>query len=147
MNAASFFSEADRELIGQSIRDAEKATSGEIRVHVELSFTGDLLDRAATVFARLGMHKTLERNGVLFYLAIQKKQFAILGDAGINQCVPPHFWDDIKSEMERCFIRSAFGEGLSTGVRMAGEQLKKHFPYQTDDQNELSNDISFGSDE
>lgn len=146
MNAANFFNPDDKEQIVQSIREAELNTSGEIRVHVELNFTGDLLDRAATVFAKLGMHKTQARNGVLFYLSIQKKQFAILGDAGINQRVPPNFWDDIKSVMQGCFARGAFGEGLSTGVRMAGEQLQKHFPHQSDDQNELSNDISFGSE-
>jgi uncharacterized membrane protein len=146
MNASDFFSPDDKEQIILAIREAETSTSGEIRVHVELGFTGDLLDRAATVFARLGMHKTKDRNGVLFYLAIEKKQFAILGDAGINRHVPPNFWDDIKAAMQDFFVKGAFGAGLSTGIRMAGEQLKKYFPHQTDDMDELSNEISFGQE-
>jgi uncharacterized membrane protein len=146
MNASDFFSADDKEQIILAIREAEMNTSGEIRVHVELGFSGDLLDRAATVFARLGMHKTKERNGVLFYLAIEKKQFALLGDAGINRLVPSNFWDDIKAAMQGYFATGAFGAGLSTGIRMAGEQLKKHFPHQADDTDELSNEISFGQE-
>jgi len=93
MNASDFFSPEDKKLIEKAIPDAERNTSGEIRVHVETSFKGDILDRAATVFALLNMHKTKIRNGVLIYLAIKNRQFAILGDAGINQVVPDNFWN------------------------------------------------------
>jgi uncharacterized membrane protein len=131
----------------QAIEEAELNTSGEIRVHVEVSYSGALLDRAATVFARLGMHKTALRNGVLFYLAVKKRQFAVIGDAGINKVVPPTFWDEIRSVMEGYFKNSEFGEGLSKGILMTGEQLKKNFPHKTGDINELPNEISFGKDE
>jgi len=147
MNAADFFSTDDREKIVRAIHEAESKTSGEIRVHVEMSFKGDLLDRAATVFARLGMHKTELRNGVLFYLAIRKKQFAVLGDAGINRLVHPNFWDEIKSVMEFHFGKAEFAEGLSQGILKAGEQLRKHFPHKATDVDELPDDISFGQDE
>jgi uncharacterized membrane protein len=146
MQASDFFSSDDKILIEKAIRDAETNTSGEIRVHVELSCSGSVLDRAANVFARLGMHKTALRNGVLFYLAINNKQFAILGDIGINQAVTDTFWDDIRSIMELHFRNSEFAVGLSEGIRMAGDQLKQHFPYQKDDLNELTDDISFGKD-
>lgn len=144
MQAADFFKTADRKLIEEAILSAESNTSGEIRVHVENSFSGELLDRAATVFARLGMHKTAQRNGVLFYLAISKRQFAILGDAGINQRVPSDFWDLIRARMESHFKENAFAKGLAEGIVMAGEQLKQHFPYQAGDSNELNNTVSFG---
>jgi uncharacterized membrane protein len=147
MRASDLFSAEERKRIVESIREAEMNTSGEIRVHVEISYNGKLLDRAATVFARLGMHKTALRNGVLFYLAIKKRQFAVIGDAGINRMVPETFWNEIRSVMEGHFKNSEFAEGLSKGIIMTGDQLKKHFPHQQDDLNELPNELSFGKDE
>jgi uncharacterized membrane protein len=147
MKAIEFFTPEGRQLIEQAILEAEKDTSGEIRVHVETEFNGNVLDRAATVFARINMHKTTLRNGVLIYFGIKNRQFAILGDAGINSVVPTDFWDRIKLTMENYFKNSEFAAGLAVGVRMAGEQLRKHFPYQKGDLNELSNEISFDTSE
>lgn len=147
MKASEFFTPEQKKLIENAIRDAELDTSGEIRVHIETNFTGDVLDRAATVFAKLNMQKTELRNGVLIYLAIKNRQFAIIGDAGINKVVPENFWNEIKNAMESHFRVSEIALGLAVGVKMAGEQLKRHFPYQKDDTNELSNDISFDSSE
>jgi uncharacterized membrane protein len=93
------------------------------------------------------MHKTKMRNGVLIYLAIKNRQFAILGDAGINRVVPDNFWDTTKSAMENLFKNSEFARGLIMGITMAGEQMKKHFPYQQDDMNELSNEMTFDAHE
>ena len=91
MKASSFFTKEQQAQILASVKEAEKATSGEIRVHIETSFTGDVLDRAAWIFGKLGMHKTAARNGVLFYLAVSDRKFAIIGDAGINAKVPAGF--------------------------------------------------------
>ena len=96
MKASSFFTKEQQAQILASVKEAEMETSGEIRVHIETSFKGDVLDRAAWVFKKLGMHKTAERNGVLFYLAVKDRKFAIIGDAGINAKVPAGFWDDDK---------------------------------------------------
>jgi len=144
MSVRKYFSEESKLRIRNAIRTAELNTSGEIRVHVEKHCKGDVLDRAAYIFGKLKMHKTELRNGVLFYLAIEDHKFAILGDAGINQKVPDDFWENIKEEMEVDFIEGNFADGLSKGIIMAGNQLKEHFPYQVDDVNELSNEISFG---
>jgi uncharacterized membrane protein len=144
MKASEFFNPEERKQIEQAILKAELNTSGEIRVHVEISFRGKLLDRAATVFARLGMHKTALRNGVLFYLSVKNRKFAVIGDTGINNVVPVNFWDEIRAVMEDHFRNSQFAEGLSKGVMMAGEQMKKNFPYQKDDVDELPDEISFG---
>lgn len=126
-----------------AISDAERATSGEIRVHFENHCKGEVLDKAAVIFARLHMHETEQRNGVLFYVAIKDHKFAILGDKGINQVVPDHFWDDIKEHMRKRFKENEFTKGICEGIRMAGEQLKKHFPYRQDDENELPDNISY----
>ena len=142
--ARYFFSKAEKEAIGQAIRLAERETSGEIRVHVENKCGENVLDRASYLFGKIGMHRTHQRNGVLFYLAVNDRKFAIIGDVGINTVVPADFWDHTKEVMQSCFVRNAFTEGLIKGITMAGEQLKTRFPYKSNDVNELSDDISFG---
>ena len=102
-----------------------------------------MLDRAAYVFKTLDMHKTGLRNGVLFYIAVEDRKFAVLGDTGINQKVPENFWEDIKEEMSVCFNEGKISKGLSTGIQKAGEQLKQFFPWQQDDVNELPDEISY----
>ena len=146
MKAKELFTEELQKQVVAAIETAELNTSGEVRVHLDDNCKGEVLDRAAYVFEKLEMHKTEQRNGVLFYLAIQDKKFAILGDAGINQKVPDNFWEEIKSEIIANFKKGDFAKGLSSGIIKAGEQLKAHFPYQEDDVNELENEISFNDE-
>lgn len=138
------FTNEEKDQIVESIKNAERNTSGEIRVHIENHCKTDVLDRAAEVFAILKLHQTALRNGVLFYLALKDHKFAILGDAGINEKVPKDFWDTIKHLVSGLFKEGKIAEGLSEGIKMAGNQLKAHFPVAADDINELSDDISFG---
>jgi uncharacterized membrane protein len=140
----AFITKEDREKIGEAVRNAELQTSGELRVHMEKTCKGNVLDRAAEVFAELGMHKTRLRNGVLFYFAWEDRKFAILGDAGINAVVPDFFWDDIKVKMQVSFRSGNFVEGICEGVEMAGAKLRLEFPRQSDDENELSDQVSLG---
>lgn len=144
MNAVNFFTKEEKALIKSAVKEAEMNTSGEIRVHIENKCRTDVMDRAAWWFGKLAMQKTEQRNGVLFYLAVKDKKFAILGDAGINAVTPEDFWDRIKEKMVDHFSEGRFADGLQQGILMAGEQLKEHFPHQDDDVNELSDDISFG---
>jgi len=144
MKPSEFFSREEKEKIVRAIEEAEKNTSGEIRVHIEKDCKTDVLDRAAYIFKKLGMHKTQLRNGVLFYLALEDRKFAILGDAGINRVTPDDFWDNIKERMLEYFKENRIADGLVKGILMAGEKLKEHFPYQQDDVNELPDEISFG---
>lgn len=144
MALKDFFTEKQQQEISLSIERAELNTSGEIRVHLEDKCKTEPVQRAIEVFEKLAMHQTEQRNGVLFYLAVKDKKFAVIGDQGINDLVNENFWEDVKSEMLRQFQQGKFTEGLSKGIEMAGEKLKNHFPYQADDVNELSNDISFG---
>jgi uncharacterized membrane protein len=138
----------DEAQIVAAIAEAEKNTSGEIRVHLENTCKGNVLDRATQVFASLHMHQTKLRNGVLFYVAIKSHQFAVLGDAGINAVVPANFWNDVTAVVIQHFKAGKYAEGLRQGILMAGEQLRAFFPYAGDahDTNELQNDISFGKD-
>ena len=144
MALKDFFTLDQQKEIGFSIEKAELNTSGEIRVHLEEKCKIDPIIRAVAVFEKLKMHATEQRNGVLFYLAVKDKKFAVIGDQGINDLVDVHFWDDVKSEMLNQFKNAKFSEGLCKGIEMAGEKLKINFPFQSNDTNELSNEISYG---
>ena len=143
MKASSFFTKEQKEIILSAIKESEKDTSGEIRVHIETHCPEDVLDRAAWIFRKLGMDKTRERNGVLFYLAVADRKFAVIGDAGINSKVPEGFWNQVKELLTKYFKDGLFTEGLAEGIKLAGRQLKTFFPYRKDDVNELSDEISF----
>ncbi len=142
--AKDFFTKEQKSEIKKAILNAELDTSGEIRVHIENECRGDALDRASYLFGKLGMSKTDLHNGVLFYLAITSKKFAIIGDSGINKEVPENFWEEIKTSMAEKFKSGDFTQGLIEGIGMAGARLKKHFPHHIDDINELPDEISFG---
>ena len=143
-NASDFFSQNEKEDIKQAILNAETDTSGEIRLHVENNCPGDVLDRSAYIFEKLGMKDTVERNGVLIYLSINHRKFAIIGDSGINSKVPENFWNNIKEEMLINFRNNNFAKGTVFAITKAGDQLKQYFPYQKNDVNELSDEISYG---
>ena len=138
------FTKEDRNNITAAIRQAEKQTSGEIRLFIEDKCKGNVLDRAAYIFEKLNIHKTARRNGVLFYLAVRDHQFAILGDAGINAVVNHGFWDEIKDTSIEYFRKGEYSEGLIKGIGMAAEALKQYFPYDERDKNELPDEITFG---
>src|ERR1700712_4930483 len=108
----SIFNEEEQQRIRQAIEDAEKHTSGQIRVCIEKTCSEDVLDRAAKYFHQLDMHKTKLRNGVLVYVAVVDRKFAIIGDAGINQAVSADFWDCTKEEMLSHFKTGDIVEGI-----------------------------------
>jgi uncharacterized membrane protein len=144
MSVASFFNKEEKDKIVQAIKDAERETSGEIRLHLDPRCKGAALDQAIKMFEKLKMHETPLRNGTLIYLAVGDHKFAIFGDEGINEIVPENFWEDVKEEMREIFVKGQFADGISRGIFLVGEKLKEFFPYQEDDINELSDDISIG---
>lgn len=139
-----FLSKKEEQEIVEAIRLAEKNTSGELRVHIEKNTSIDAFDRSMEVFHSLKMDQTKERNGVLIYLAVKDKTFVIYGDQGINDKVSDTFWDSTRDVMVAYFKNGDFKQGLIEGIQKAGEELKKFFPYQEDDTDELSNEISRG---
>jgi uncharacterized membrane protein len=143
MGARNFLSETDKQRVVAAVADAEKQTSGEIRVHLETECKEDVLDRAAALFVKLDMHKTEQRNGVLIYVSTNDHKLAILGDAGINKVVPENFWDEAKNTMIAAFKEDRYADGLVDAIKMAGDKLNAFFPWQTGDKNELSNEISY----
>ena len=139
-----FLSKIEEQEIVAAIQSAEKNTSGEIRIHLEKTTSIAHFDRAVEVFNGLEMHKTTHRNGVLIYVAVDDKQFVICGDSGINQKVPTDFWETTKAIIQDQFKNGNFMQGLVEGIKSTGQQLKVHFPYQSNDSNELSDTISIG---
>jgi uncharacterized membrane protein len=142
--AAKFLSEKEELEIIEAIQKAELNTSGEIRIHIEGKANKDAYERALEVFNSLKMYNTQQRNGVLLYVATEDHQFAIYGDEGIDKVVADDFWNCTRDAMAAHFKKGQFKEGIIAGILNAGEQLKQFFPYQTDDTNELSNEISKG---
>jgi uncharacterized membrane protein len=139
-----FLTAAEEAEIIEAIRVAENNTSGEIRVHLEATATIDAFERAAEVFDFLHMNNTKYSNGVLIYVAVEERTLVILGDSGINEVVPPHFWESTKDIIIDHFKNGDMKQGLVEGILMAGEQLKDHFPFNKSDKNELPDDISVG---
>ena len=143
MKPDKFLTAEQQETVVSAVRLAEKGTSGEIRVHIDGTCSGNPVKRAEEVFFKLGMHKTELRNGVLIYLACNSKVFAIIGDKGINDVVPENFWNDVVQNMSDHFRKGDFTGGLSQAALMVGEKMKSYFPYQEDDINELPDEISY----
>ncbi|MBT8180201.1 MAG: TPM domain-containing protein [Eudoraea sp.] len=143
MSKVEDFLTADEEQeIVDAILESEKNTSGEIRVHIETSTSIDHYIRAQEVFHLLKMDNTKEGNGVLIYVAVDDKKFVICGDKGIDEVVPKDFWNSTKDVIQNNFKEGKFKEGIINGILMAGKELKAHFPWNPNDANELSNEIS-----
>ena len=139
-----FLTAEEEQEIVSAIREAEKNTSGEIRVHIENTTKLDVFERAKEVFHMLKMDNTKEQNGVLIYVAVSDKTFVIYGDEGINQVVESDFWDTTRDAILNQFKKGDFKQGLVDGILKAGKALETHFPWTHGDTNELPNIISKG---
>jgi uncharacterized membrane protein len=140
-----FFGQAEQQLITRAIQEAERCTSGEVRVYVESRCSYmDALDRAVELFAEMGMAATEERNGVLVYVAIKDHQLAVFGDEGIHRKVGPEYWSTEVRKMIANFDRNNYAKGIVDCVEDIGQALQHHFPYTDKDRNELSDEIQFG---
>lgn len=146
-NIADFFTKQEKDLIVQSIQQAEKSTSGEIRVFIEAKCSYvDALDRAKEIFEKLEMYKTEQRNAVLVYIALQHKQLAVFGDVGIHEKVGSTFWNEKVKEIIHHFNHKNFANGIANLVTKIGNALVYHFPYLGEkDINELPDDVVFGN--
>ncbi|MEN0002830.1 MAG: TPM domain-containing protein [Bacteroidota bacterium] len=139
-----FFKIEDENRIIGAIRAAEERTSGEIRVHLEDKCKGNILEEAQRAFLKLKMNETAQRNGVLIFIAPSRKEFAIVGDKGINEVVPENFWEAERDLMQQHFRNEQFAEGIALALHQIGMKLREFFPIQEDDENELPDEISYG---
>lgn len=148
MKTKDLLSAIDEKAVVEAIEAAERACSGEIRVHIEPSSHGrDVRFMAERTFERLGMTKTALRKGVLIYLCAKQQTFAVIGDRGIHEKVGPEFWELVASHMHQHFSEGEFTAGVVDAIREIGQQLTHCFPHEGEaDRNELSNQISIGPD-
>ncbi len=137
------FTEQDEAKVIAAIRTAESETSGEIRVHVEQRSAGSALRAARAWFHRLGMERTRERNGVLFYYAIDDRVFAVVGGEGIHAQVGDVFWEGLRDLMLEGLAQGDAATGLAMAIEEAGVRLAQHFPRRRRDVNELPDEISY----
>jgi len=149
--ARRVFTEADLEAIANAVRDAERRTLAEIRVHVERRVAHGLrrrtthpLTRAREVFAALGMHRTTHRSGVLIYLAVEDRKLAIIGDDGIHARVGDEYWTDVRDRMVQRLRAATVADALAAAVTEVGATLAQYFPRRPDDVDELPDDVSLG---
>ncbi len=142
-----FFSPEENDRIVESIREAERQTSGEVRIFVENRCKYvDALDRAKEIFENLKMEETEFRNGVLVYVAIEDKQLAVFADSGIHEATGNEYWKNVVHDILSMFSKNNIVEGITTTILSIGQALKSHFPYeQKMDKNELPDEIIFGS--
>lgn len=133
--------DSKREIV-KAITLTEKMTSGEVRVHIQSKCKEEVFEEGKKVFKKLKMYKTKERNGVLIFIALESKRFAILGDIGIHERVKDEFWNTTRDKMAEHFKKNQIKEGIVAGVLSIGEKLKKHFPRKSDDKDELPNKIT-----
>ncbi|MCX7820761.1 MAG: TPM domain-containing protein [Brevinematales bacterium] len=143
LNPKLFLSKEEQYKIIETIREVEKKSICEIRLHIAKKIKGDIIEEAKKIFNALEMYNTRERTGVLFFLSIKDRKFAVIGDEGINNKVGENFWVNIANEMESYFRKNMFGEGIVYGIQKIGQLLEKHFPIKKDDINELPDEISF----
>ena len=141
--AAEFLTPEERQQVEAAIAEAERMTSGELRIHLEDHIEEEVLDHAAFIFEELAMHRTRDRNAVLLYVCVADRQVAVVGDRGIHARVGPGFWSDVVAVLKLQFAADRRCEGLCDAARMIGEKLKEHFPQRSDDDDELSNTVTF----
>lgn len=136
----------DSRRIEEAIRQAERRTSGEIRVSVSRLFWGDVRRVAERAFARLGMTATRQRNGILFFVVPARRRFVVHGDEGIHAKVGQEFWELVAAAVSDHFRDGDFTLGLVRGIETVGEQLAVHFPFDPAiDVNELPDEIDSGA--
>ena len=138
----TFLTRDEREHVTGAVARFEAMTSGEIRVHLSERTVDDPTRAAVQVFERTGMTRTRDRNGVLFFVSVRDRRFAVIGDTGIHAQVSDDFWAGVARTVETAFAEGRYADGLVDGIALAGARLAEHFPPRTDDTNELPDTLT-----
>ena len=141
-----FLSDDDLLRISHRIKQAEKTTAGEICVNIKehlpiLKKNKPIREIAKNEFYKLSLQNTRDKTAVLIFILLEKRQFYILADDGINNKVPENTWDVIKDEMQKMFLNGDFSNGILYGIDNIGKILTEHFPIKPDDKNEISDRV------
>jgi uncharacterized membrane protein len=142
--AATVVHGIDVSAVEQAVREAERRTTGEVRVALSrFYFWGDVRRAAARAFDRLGMRRTRDRNGVLIFVAPWRRRFAIVGDEALGGRVAPDFWRGLADDLGQAFRAGDGTGGLARAIAAVGDQLARHFPAEPgDNPNELPDTVA-----
>ncbi len=143
MALADFIPNEGQRRIADAITAAERHTTGEICVHVTPRCRGNVMKRAVKTFNRLHLYTTKRRNAVLIFIAYEDRKLAILGDTAIHEAVSEGFWDGEVEELTNYLKAGRPVDGLCAIIARMGERLSEYFPGERDDENELSNEVTF----
>ncbi|TDX93441.1 TPM domain-containing protein [Chryseobacterium daecheongense] len=127
----------------EAIQSAEEHSTGEIRVHIDSNTETQNAQTAFEVFKKLCMNKTAERNAVLFHVNFEQKYLTIIGDTGIHEKVHQSYWDRLHDYITSEFSKGNYYKALKSAILETGLELKKHFPVEGENHNELPNEITF----
>lgn len=144
METKVFLHALDDQQIADAIAQAEKKTSGEIRVFVSENAVTEPMLEAEKQFVRMGMTKTAQRNGVLIYFAPKSQKYAVIGDKAVHEKCGQKFWEHITEEMTPLLKAGKYTEAVVLAVNEIGATLAKEFPPVAGDKDELPNRVERG---
>ena len=142
-NPEQFLDSSEKEIVEEAVKNAEGATSAELKLVIVRHCWGKIQEKAARIFRKNGLHRTKEKNCVMIMLVLANREFLIHGDEGIHKHVGQGFWDETRSMMLEHFKNDEFGKGLASGIESIGAKLTEFYPYTEDDTNEVSNEIAY----
>ena len=140
---ANFLTNQQITSLVETIQSAEDHSTGEIRVHIDSNTEDQHAQTAFEVFKQLGMHKTADRNAVLFHVNFEQKYLTIIGDVGIHEKVSQSFWDHLHDYITAEFAKGNYYKALKSAILETGLELKKYFPVEGENPNQLPNEITF----
>jgi uncharacterized membrane protein len=120
----------DEHRVRSAIEAAEAHTTGKIHVTLSHQVGGSVRSGAERVTKKLRLGNTPERNGVSFFVVPDRREFTVLGDAGIHRKVGQEFWDRVVGAMSEKIKKGDLTDGLIHGIEEAGRELAAHFPRQ-----------------
>jgi uncharacterized membrane protein len=142
MRTKEFLTKLEHDRIVDAIKDAESKTSGQIRVFIQRGkLKLDPLIAAQKKFHRLGMHKTVEQNAVLIFVAPRAHKFAVVGDKAIHEKCGEQFWQRLVEAMGKHFKNEKFSHALVEAIEEAGKALATHFPRRSTSSGQLPDEI------
>jgi len=143
---ANLFTAEEEKIIVDRIAYVEANSTGEVRIYIESTCPTEAKDRTLDLFVKYGVDKTVQRNGVLIYIAYESRVFYIWGDEGIHAMVGQNLWEAIIKEVKMHFAKGEYVLGLCHAIDEIGLKLATFFPRgESILNNELPDDIIYGN--
>jgi putative membrane protein len=97
--------------------------------------------QAMQQFFAHGLHHTQNRTGVLIFASVAERYAEIVADAGINEKVTPHVWDQAIAALIAGIKQGRAGDGFVAAIEQCGAVLAEHFPPGALNRDELPNKL------